>query len=87
MAIPRLAELIGQPGASEFLRGVVASGRVGNAYLFHGPAGVGKCTAALAFARALMCGRNAPPAEAAPCAFVCRAGCFNERASIFRSTS
>jgi DNA polymerase-3 subunit delta' len=50
-----LSELIEQRDASAFLRGVVASGRAGNAYLFHGPAGVGKGTAALAFARALLC--------------------------------
>jgi len=38
---------------------VVAGGRFANAYLFHGPAGVGKCTAALSFARALLCERVA----------------------------
>ena len=52
MAIVPLSELLGQPVASAFLRGVVARGRYSNAYLFHGPAGVGKTTAALAFARA-----------------------------------
>ena len=57
MALVRLAELLGQPAAGAFLRGVVAGGRVANAYLFQGPAGVGKGTAALAFARALLCER------------------------------
>ncbi len=70
-----LSELLGPPGPAAFLRGVVASGRYANAYLFTGPAGVGKGTAALAFARALLCetrNRNhAPglfdaPAEAPP---------------------
>jgi len=56
--IVRLAELIDQPEAAGFLRSVVAGGRYGNAYLLHGPAGVGKGTAALAFARALLCERT-----------------------------
>ncbi len=64
MAIVRLADLIDQPAAGGFLRGVVASGRVGTAYLLHGPAGVGKGTAAIAFARALLCEHGA--AAAAP---------------------
>jgi DNA polymerase-3 subunit delta' len=55
MPVVRLAELLGQPGPSEFLRGVVAGGRYANAYLLMGPAGVGKGSAALAFARALLC--------------------------------
>ncbi|HEY6867214.1 MAG TPA: hypothetical protein VI792_08155, partial [Candidatus Eisenbacteria bacterium] len=59
MAIIRLADLIGQPGAGAFLRGVVAGGRFANAYLLHGAPGVGKGTAALAFARALLCERGA----------------------------
>ncbi len=75
MPVVRLAELLGQPGPSAFLRGVVAGGRFANAYLFLGPAGVGKGTAALAFARALLCetrnrvspdeGLFAPPAAPA----------------------
>jgi len=60
MPIVNLASLLGQPEASTFLRGVVGSGRLANAYLFHGPSGVGKGTAALAFARALLC-EHAPP--------------------------
>jgi DNA polymerase-3 subunit delta' len=55
MPVVSLHELLGQPGPSEFLRGVVAGGRYANAYLLMGPAGVGKGTAALAFARALLC--------------------------------
>ena len=66
MPIVRLSELLGQPAASTFLRGVVAGGRVANAYLFHGAPGVGKGTAALAFARALLCERGAGAAGAAP---------------------
>lgn len=58
MALLRLSELIDQKDATGFLRSVVAGGRYGNAYLLHGPAGVGKGTAALAFARALLCQRT-----------------------------
>ncbi len=67
----RLASLLGQPGVSEFLRGVVSRGRYANAYLFHGAAGVGKGTAALAFARAALCERvpGAAPVDAAPSLF------------------
>ena len=60
-----LSGLIGQPEVSEFLRGVIARGRYANAYLFHGPAGVGKGTAALAFARAALCERVTGAAPAA----------------------
>ena len=70
MAIVKLAELLARDEVIAFLRGVVASGRPGNAYLFHGPAGVGKGTAALAFARALLCeGGAAGAPHAAPSLF------------------
>src|SRR5207244_1607341 len=67
MPLVPLTDLLGQPGASEFLRGVVLGGRFANAYLFHGPPGVGKGTAALSFARALLCDRvNASRRDAGP---------------------
>ena len=76
MPIVNLANLLGQPETSAFLRGVVGSGRIGNAYLFHGPSGAGKGTAALAFARALLCEHatpdptvKSPGADAAPSLF------------------
>src|SRR5262245_644744 len=55
MELVKLSALLGQPEVSAFLRGVVARGRYANAYLFHGPPGIGKGTAALAFARAILC--------------------------------
>src|SRR5206468_9333418 len=61
-----LSQLLGQDEVSAFLKGVVAGGRFANAYLFHGPPGVGKCTAALAFARAMLCERGAGAESAAP---------------------
>jgi DNA polymerase-3 subunit delta' len=66
MPIVNLHELIAQPRASKFLRGVVASGRYANAYLFHGAPGVGKGTAALAFARAILCHSAATESANAP---------------------
>lgn len=68
MAHASLSTLLGQPDVARFLRRIVSSGRYGNAYLFHGPHGVGKGTAALAFARAALCervpgGRPPKPAE------------------------
>lgn len=47
--------VIGQPKVRDFLRTIVASGRVSHAYLFCGPAGSNKSVAATAFAQALLC--------------------------------
>ncbi len=69
-----LSQLLGQPEVSAFMKGVVAGGRFANAYLFHGPAGVGKCTAALAFARALLCERVAGGRTAEPDLFAAAPG-------------
>lgn len=48
-------DIVGQPKALAFLRGTVVSQRVSHAYLFVGPPGAGKKTAARAFACALFC--------------------------------
>jgi DNA polymerase-3 subunit delta' len=64
MSLRRISELLAQDDAVRFLKGVVAGGRPANAYLFQGPAGVGKGTAALAFARALLCERRAETGDA-----------------------
>ncbi len=55
----------GQETALGLLRAALQSGHVGHAYLFHGPAGVGKTRAALAFAEALLC--DAPDKDRAAC--------------------
>ena len=57
--------LRGQDEALGLLRAAVHSGHVGHAYLFHGPAGVGKTRAALLFAQALLCERPLESGE--PC--------------------
>lgn len=54
-----LRDIIGHDEIIKTLKGARASGRVAHAYLFSGPAGVGKLTAALAFAAVLMCERPA----------------------------
>jgi DNA polymerase-3 subunit delta' len=71
MLTATLSTLLGQPEVSAFLRGIVGRGRYANAYLFHGPHGVGKGTAALAFARAVLCDRvpGAAPVAVGPSLF------------------
>ncbi|MBA4028507.1 MAG: hypothetical protein C0475_05140 [Planctomyces sp.] len=53
-----LDELIGQDAAVGHLRRAMGSGRAHHAWVFYGPAGVGKRTAALAFARELLDARS-----------------------------
>lgn len=49
------SQLIGQSLAKDILQNALRTGRVAQAYLFHGPGGVGKETTARAFAQALNC--------------------------------
>jgi DNA polymerase-3 subunit delta' len=49
------ADIVGQDPALAILRRALASGRLAHAYLFDGPQGVGKGTAAVALGLALMC--------------------------------
>jgi len=51
-------EILAQTPAIELLRGVLGSGRVPHALLFHGPEGVGKATTAETFGAALVCTNN-----------------------------
>ncbi|KAA0216712.1 MAG: AAA family ATPase [Leptolyngbya sp. PLA3] len=52
--IPRLDAIIGQGRAVHVLKKTLTSQRVPHAWIFHGPAGVGKFTTALGFAACLM---------------------------------
>jgi len=56
----KFADLLGQDHVAAALRGAVAQGRVAHGYLFAGPRGVGKTTAARILAMALNCERRAP---------------------------
>ncbi|HYF01288.1 MAG TPA: DNA polymerase III subunit gamma/tau, partial [Planctomycetota bacterium] len=57
-------EVVGQEHVWKTLRNAIAEGRVGHAYLFNGPRGVGKTTMARLFAKALNCAKG--PTET-PC--------------------
>src|SRR5213082_1877300 len=55
----QFSDLIAQDHVAAALRGAVAGGRVAHGYLFAGPRGVGKTTAARILAMALNCERRA----------------------------
>src|SRR5437773_5571186 len=65
----RFSDLLVQDHVAAALRGAVAAGRVAHGYLFAGPRGVGKTTAARILAMALNCERRGAAGERAgePC--------------------
>lgn len=68
----RFADLVGQDAVARTLRNAVRTGRIAHAYLFCGPRGVGKTSAARILAKAVNC---ANAVEGEPCATceMCRA--------------
>jgi len=54
--MPELNEIIGQDEAIERLRRAMAAARMPHAFIFAGPAGVGRRTTAIALAKTLLCG-------------------------------
>jgi len=65
-------DLIGQSRAIRLLQEALKSGRTPHAYLFAGPEGVGKRTAALALARALNCEEGTAPGDGCGACLSCR---------------
>jgi DNA polymerase III, gamma/tau subunits len=64
-------KISGQQKAVRTLQGFIKSGRIPRAMIFYGPAGVGKASAALEFAKALNC-LDSSAVEAADCCGVCQ---------------
>jgi len=66
-------DIAGHETAKQVLTRAIRTDRVSHAYLFEGPAHVGKTLTAVAFAKALMCGEPPEPGESCNACAICRA--------------
>lgn len=80
-AVTLLPQILGQPGAIATLTAAMDAQRIHHAWIFHGPAGVGKATTARAFAATLLDPTSSPspdgiyePDRASPVHQLVRAG-------------
>lgn len=71
---PDFSELVGQEPVVKTLKNAIATGRIAHAYLFTGPRGVGKTSAARLLARAANCLSDGPDKPCNKCANCVAAG-------------
>ncbi|HJN13970.1 MAG TPA: DNA polymerase III subunit delta', partial [Armatimonadota bacterium] len=67
------ADICGHQGPISVLKSAIENGRVSHAYLFEGPANIGKTLTALVFAKALMCGSPLESGEPCDACAICNA--------------
>jgi len=76
----RFGEVVGQEHITRTLQNAILQNRVGHAYLFVGPRGIGKTTTARIFAKALNCAQGMtgePCCQCTPCQEIAQGSCLD----------